>query len=142
MRGLLLSYSEKVLALETTVSEQAPKVAALDRLCTSMSGSMCVRDAAKVLRFPEKMLFRWLSSSEWIYRRPGKANWLAYSPVLQRGLLEHKVYSVDRGDGGEPSVHMSLLITAKGLAFIAKELQTQLTQPGDEFTALPIGGEA
>jgi phage antirepressor YoqD-like protein len=141
MRGLLLNYSEKVLVLETKISEQAPKVAALDRLCTPMEGAMCVRDAAKVLRLPEKMLFRWLSSSEWIYRRPGKANWLAYSPLLQRGLLEHKMYSVDRGNGQEPSVHMSLLITSKGMALIAKEFQTQLTQPGDEFTALPIGGE-
>jgi len=32
MRGLLLTYTEKVLTLEAKVEEQAPKVAALDRI--------------------------------------------------------------------------------------------------------------
>lgn len=62
MRGLLLTYSEKVLELETTVAAQAPKVEAFDRIAAA-EGSMCVTDAAKDLQVRPKDLFNWMSGA-------------------------------------------------------------------------------
>jgi phage antirepressor YoqD-like protein len=144
MRGLLLNYSEKVLILETKVTEQAavvaqqaPKVAALDQLCTVSEGSICLRDAAKVLGLREKPLFQYLAASGWIYRRPGKSGWLAYSKVLAAGYMEHKIYTYESEASAEPVVRMSLLITAKGMAAVAKEY----AKPGDTLAPLPTGGD-
>ena len=70
MRGLLLSYSEKVLALESKVGAMEPKVQALERIAQS-DGSFCVTDAAKTLQVRPKALFQFLRSQGWIYSRGG-----------------------------------------------------------------------
>ena len=46
MRGLLLSYTEKVLALEAEMKEMAPRAGAYD-LLTHADGNLCITDAAK-----------------------------------------------------------------------------------------------
>ncbi|EKD33702.1 MAG: hypothetical protein ACD_75C02623G0008 [uncultured bacterium] len=118
MRGLLLTYSEKVLALESTITEQAPKVAALDRISTA-DGYLCVTDAAKNLQIRPKDLFIWLSANSWIYRRTGGKGWLAYQQRIQQGVLSHKVTTVQRSDGTEKTVEQ-VLVTAKGLTKLAE----------------------
>lgn len=120
MRGLLLSYSEKVLALESKVQEQAPKVAALDRIATAV-GSLCVTAAAKAIQMQPKRLFEWLKANGWIYRRPGGSGWLGYQTKVQSGLLEHKVTTVERSDGSEKMVEQ-VLITPKGLARLSEDI--------------------
>lgn len=77
MRGLLLTYSEKVIALESAVKEQAPKVAALDRISTA-DGLTCITDTAKSLQIRPTDLFTWMSANLWIYRRVGGKGWIAY----------------------------------------------------------------
>lgn len=114
MRGLLLTYTEKVLELESTVAEQAPKVQALDRIATA-DGSINITEAAKCLQVRPKDLFRWMQAHSWIYRRPGGSAWVAYQPRLAQGVLEHKVTTVERSDGSEKMVEQ-VRVTPKGLA--------------------------
>jgi phage antirepressor YoqD-like protein len=124
MRGLLLTYSERVLDLEHRVAEQTPKVKALDRIATA-DGSMCITDAAKHLQVRPKDLFAWLQQREWIFRRQGGTAWLGYQRRVHQGLLEHKVATVYRSDGTE-KVTEQVRITPKGLQRLAMELPADL----------------
>lgn len=120
LRGTLLTYSEKVIALEHKVDEMKPDVEALDRIAKA-DGSMCVTSAAKHLQVQPKFLFKMMSESHWIYRRAGGKAWLAYQDKIQQGLLEHKVTTVERSDGSEKVVEQ-VLVTAKGLTKLSKML--------------------
>ena len=121
MRGLLLTYSEKVLTLQAINEELAPKAIALDRLATA-DGSMCVTDAAKTLQVQPKVLFQFLRSHRWVYTRAGSNELIAYQDKLASGLLEHKTTTVHRSDGSE-KVTTQVRVTPKGLTRLARELQ-------------------
>lgn len=121
MRGLLLTYTEKVIALEGEVETLTPKAEALDRIATKSDGSMCITDAAKHLQLQPKKAFQVLSQNHWIYKRAGGKSWLGYQDKIQRGLLEHKITTVSRSDGSEKMVEQ-VLITAKGLTQLSKIL--------------------
>lgn len=101
----------------------APKVEALDRIAKA-DGSTCITDAAKVLQARPKELFQWLQSRQWIYRRPGGSGWLAYQNRIQQGYLEHKVTTVERGDGSEKVIE-TVRVTRKGLAHLAEVMGSQ-----------------
>lgn len=107
--------------LKIEVRAAAPKAKALDRL-TFADGAMCITDAAKTLQMQPKALFDWLSANQWIYRRPACATWTAYQDKIQRGVLEHKITTVNRADGSE-KVTSRVLVTAKGLAELAQKLE-------------------
>jgi anti-repressor protein len=128
MRGLLLTYTEKVLALESKVAEMQPDVAALERIAKS-DGSLCVTDAAKTLQVKPKGLFQYLRSHGWIYQRPGTAHDVGYQNRIQSGDLEHKTTTVLKADGEEKTV-TQVRITSKGLAKLAK-----LMGPGPQIAA-------
>ena len=121
MRGLLLTYTERVIELETTVAEQAPKVAALDRIATHSDGSFCIRDAAKTLQIREKDLKQLLTERKWVYRRPMGGTLLAYAERLQQGYMEHKVECGEKSDGSEWT-RTQARITAKGMARLSEIL--------------------
>lgn len=121
MRGLLLTYADKVLALESTVQTLAPKAEALDRFATFAEGSMCITNAAKALGQQPKAFFRWLQEHQWIFRRAGGSSWIAYQQRLQVGYLDHKVTTVERSDGSTKTVEQ-VLVTAKGLAKLSEQL--------------------
>ncbi|MEP9376196.1 phage regulatory protein/antirepressor Ant [Aquabacter sp. CN5-332] len=118
MRGLLLSYTEKVLELEAKVAEQKDDVAALDRIAKS-EGSLCVTDAAKALQVRPSDLFAYLRSHNWIYRRAGTAHDIGYQNRVNSGDLEHKVTTVLRADGSD-KVTEQVRVTPQGLAKLAK----------------------
>lgn len=120
MRGLLLSYSERVMGLEHKVEEMQSDVDALERIAKA-DGSMCITDAAKHLQVQPKYLFQLLSSKRWIYKRAGGKVWIAYQDKIQSGVLEHKINVVIRPDGSE-KVTEQVLVTAKGIAAISKML--------------------
>lgn len=120
LRGTLLSYSEKVIALEHKVEEMKPDVEAFDRIAKA-DGSMCITNAAKHLQVQPKFLFKLMSENHWIYRRAGGKTWLAYQERIQSGVLEHKVTTVERSDGSEKVVEQ-VLVTAKGLTKLSKML--------------------
>lgn len=57
LRGTLLTYSEKVIALEHKVDEMLPDVEALDRIAKAEC-SMCITNAAKILQVQPKYHFQ------------------------------------------------------------------------------------
>ena len=118
MRGLLLTYTEKVLTLEGKVAEMAPQVEALERIAVS-DGSLCITDAAKTLQARPKELFTFLRRNGWIYTRPGGSAEVAYQARLVDGSLEHKTTTVLRSDGSEKTV-TQVRVTPKGLTKLAK----------------------
>ncbi|WP_257541014.1 phage antirepressor KilAC domain-containing protein [Sphingobium sp. CFD-1] len=121
MRGILLSYTEKVLELQGEVEEMRPQVQALERIAIS-DGSMCITDAAKTLQVQPKALFGFLRAHGWIYTRQGSNEYIAYQSKLQSGLLEHKTTVVTRSDGSEKTT-TQVRVTPKGLTRLAKEFQ-------------------
>lgn len=122
MRNLLLGYTEKVIELESELEETKPKAQALDRLATVSDGSLCITDAAKQLQMRPKDLFAYLSNHQWIYRRTGCANWIAYQDKIQQGLLEHKTTEVTRSDGST-KISDQVRILPKGLTKLAERME-------------------
>lgn len=118
MRGLLLTYTEKVIALEGEVAEMRPQVQALERIAVS-DGSLCITDAAKTLQVRPKSLFAFLRSHRWVYSRMGSGD-IAYQDKLASGLLEHKTTTVYRSDGSEKTA-TQVRVTPKGLTRLARE---------------------
>lgn len=120
MRGLLMTYSEKVLALEERVGEMAPVVQAFDRIATA-EGSLNLTEAAKVLQVPPRKLTAHLQAARWIYKRPGARHWLGYQDKVQQGLLEHKLNTYQKGDGSE-GLSEQVRILPKGITRLAQSL--------------------
>lgn len=118
MRGLLLSYSEKVLSLEADRAVMLPKVEAHDRIAEAY-GSLCITDAAKTLQVPPKALFRWMRENLWIYRRAGMDHDVAYQTHIASGRLIHKVEVFQKGDGTDGS-RTQVRVTPKGMTVLAK----------------------
>lgn len=121
MRGLLLTYTEKVLELQAANAELTPKAEALDRIATA-DGSLNVTEAAKALQMRPKDLFSYLSEHGWIYKRANSPNWLGYQSKTSSGLLEHKVTTVLRADGSE-KITEQVRVTPKGLTRLSALIQ-------------------
>ncbi|RAP39364.1 hypothetical protein BYZ73_20920 [Rhodovulum viride] len=118
MRALLLSYTEKVIALEARVDDMREDVEAHARL-TGAEGTLCVTEAAKVLGMRPKDLFQWLGQHGWIYKRPNAGAWLGYQTKCNQGLLEHKTTTVHRADGSE-KITEQVRITPRGMSKLAR----------------------
>lgn len=129
MRGILLTYTEKVLVLEDKVNALMPKADGFDRIANA-DGSMCITDAAKALQMRPKDLFDWMRRHSWIYTRQGKAGYLAYQDKMQTGYLEHKVTTVCRPDGSE-KVTEAVRVTPKGLSKLALLLNGSALQAAE-----------
>ena len=100
------------------IKELKPKADGFDRIATA-DGSLCITDAAKTLQMGPKELFFYLNSHEWIYRRTGNKNWLAYQDKIKQGLLEHKVTEVSLSDG-TGRISEQVRITPKGLTRLSE----------------------
>ena len=100
------------------IKELKPKADGFDRIATA-DGSLCITDAAKNLQVGPKELFFYLNSHEWIYRRTGNKNWLAYQDKIKQGLLEHKVTEVSLSDGTS-RISEQVRITPKGLTRLSE----------------------
>lgn len=107
--------------LRLVVSEQAPKVEALERL-TEACGTLCLTDTAKHLNIPRKRLLAWLRENRWIYRRDGSAHWLAYQPRMASGHLEHRVTVIGEDHIGDQRLASQVRVTPKGLAKLAEKI--------------------
>jgi phage antirepressor YoqD-like protein len=118
MRGLLLTYTEKVIELQHTVEEQAPKVAALQRLVDA-EGSFGLREAAQALDLPERKLTRHLDAEGWIFKMPNSSRWQGYADKRKAGLVTHKTRRYQREDG-EWCEADHVRITPKGIAKLAQ----------------------
>lgn len=118
LRNTLLTYTEKCMMLESENNALKPKADGFDRIATA-DGSLCITDAAKNLQMRPKELFFYLNSHEWIYRRTGNKNWLAYQDKIKQGLLEHKVTEVSLSDGTS-RISEQVRITPKGLTRLSE----------------------
>ena len=116
MRGLLLGYTEQLMAAQELNRELAPKAAGLDRIAAT-EGSMNITAAAKTLGLPPKQLFQTLAKLQWIYKRG--AEWLPYQPKVNAGLMTCKVITYHGSDDGERTTTQAR-ITAKGLARLSE----------------------
>lgn len=118
MRGLLLNYTEKVLALEAKVQEQAPAVAALDRIANA-EGNVNLTLAAKALQMPPHKFMKWCDTNGWTYKRGNQR--MAYQDKINAGYLDMKTDTVQRNDGSDKAVYQ-VFVTPKGLTRLAKLL--------------------
>lgn len=109
MRGLLLTYAEKVLAL-------TPKARALDRIAET-SGSMSITEAAKYLQIGPKRLIEGLQINGYIYRSRSSGNWLGYQDKIDRGLIENKCTTFK--SRGKEKTAKQVRITHAGMARMA-----------------------
>lgn len=119
LRQVLLGYTEKVIELESKVTELTPKANALDRLEKVGEGSFCLTDAAKDLQVAPRAFTRKLQEIGWIYRRPQGSGWLAYQHRIAQGVLEHKVTHGEKADGSE-WISSQVRVTARGMARLAE----------------------
>lgn len=119
LRTLLLGYTERVLELEATVAEQAPKVEAHDRIAGA-DGLSTVTVAAKDLQVGPQRLYAFLLANRWVYRR-GRS-YLAYQDKIEAGLLLMKVYVYGQDEYGVDKVSSQVLITPKGVTRLASLL--------------------
>lgn len=118
---LAADKAEENQRLQAALAQQAPKVAAINRLAGA-GGAICITDAAKQLQLAPSKLFGWLEENRWIYRRPGSTRWVAYQPRITAGLLKHKVTSLKpHPETGEDRAAYSVLVTTKGLAYLAEK---------------------
>lgn len=118
MRGLLLTYSEKVLALEADKKAMQADVDALDKIARA-EGTFCRTDAAKMLGIPPRILVKWMRTNGWTYRHINGRDDIAYQSKIAAGLLENKVTTGEKADGSEWA-STSPRVTAKGLTILAK----------------------
>lgn len=108
MRALLLGYTERVLALENKVQDDAPKVAFADQVTVS-AGSVSIAQAAKILGTGRNRLMAKLREWHWVTRL-GEP----YQEKINAGLLDVKIGSWEHPEKGlQRSV--TALITGKGL---------------------------
>lgn len=118
MRGLLLNYGERVLALEAEKKAMQADVDALDRIAES-NGTFNRTTAAKMLGVTPHTLIKWMRTHGWTYRRPGTDEDLAYQSKIAAGYLDHKINVGQRADGTEWS-STQVRVTPKGLTVLAK----------------------
>lgn len=123
LRDLLLSQTERVLQLETTVAEHRPQVAAMERMA-SADGDTNLTKTAKVLGMQPMTFIRWLADKGWIYRRGDSGAWTAFQPRLDQGLLVHRVRVIERTDG-TPRMVEQVMVTPKGISRLAELLEQE-----------------
>lgn len=117
LRNALLSYSDKVIALESKVKEQAPKAAFHDDVAEAINGQT-VQEVAKVLGTGPNRLFQWLRD-EGIFMN----NNMPYQKHVDMGhvrVVERRF----RDRHGEVQIYTRSLITGKGLIYIQKRIQS------------------
>ena len=120
LRGTLLTYTEKVLALEAEKAEAAPKVEGFERLANS-KGRTNLREVGKELKIGSVRGIELLREVKWIYR-DGRGIWKAYSGAIDRGYVEMK-YTTFKNSSGEETSTQQVFVTPRGMARLAVRLQ-------------------
>ncbi|WP_235891085.1 phage antirepressor KilAC domain-containing protein [Pararhizobium mangrovi] len=108
MRGLLLSYSEKVLALESKVQANQPKADFYDQFMNA-DGLYGLQNAARALNCRPNLFIRWLKENYLFYQGTGLVARVQY---IQMGIFEVKTTMVD------DKVRPQAFITPKGLKYL------------------------
>ncbi|GAD09171.1 hypothetical protein GFGA_1c1236 [Gluconobacter frateurii NBRC 103465] len=115
---LALDQQEEIERQKALIDAAAPKVAALDRICTA-DGSYGLTEAAKILQVKPKALIAFMATSQWIYRRNNAKNWLAYQTKIDAGYLWHKIATYT-DPNGEEKTRDTVKVLPKGLTKLAE----------------------
>ena len=117
LRDALLSYTEKVVALEAKVQEQAPKARFHDAV-TDAINCQSVQEVAKILGTGPNRLFKFLRDEGMLMRDN-----LPYQQHIDAGHFRvvERQYADARG---ESHTYSRTLVTGKGLAYIQRKLQS------------------
>lgn len=115
---MALESEQKVLALETKVSELAPKAAALDTIANA-TGQKTITNVAKVLGVqPEKFLRPWMIKHHWIHvGRDGQYH--AHAARIKDGHLVEKSRAIPRTNG-IADIKVTVYVTALGETLLAR----------------------
>jgi anti-repressor protein len=118
LRNALLAYTERVMALEAKVQEQAPKAKFHDAVAEAIN-CQSIQEVAKVLGTGPNRLFKFLRDEGLLMH-----NNLPYQHHLDAGYFRvvERQYNDERG---ESHTYTRTLVTGKGLAYIQKRLQSQ-----------------
>jgi anti-repressor protein len=118
LRGMLLAYTEKVLALEAKVQEQAPKAQFHDAVAEAIN-CQSVQEVAKVLGTGQNRLFKFLRQEGLLM-----PNNLPYQQHIDAGYF--RVVERQYNDRlGESHTYTRTLVTGKGLGFIQRRLSSR-----------------
>lgn len=114
LRAALLSYSERVIELETKVTADAPKVAFAE-IIRSMDAVCHIGEFCKTMRIGRNKLFRMMKADKILMdsRMP-------YQKYIDRGyfsVIEQKPYTNSKG---ETHVTFTTMVTGAGQVFLAK----------------------
>lgn len=113
MRGLLLTYSEKVLALQSTIEEQRPKVE-FAKTIEGTDGLISFGDFAKLGgNIGRNTLFKILRERKILMNGN-----IPYQTYINEGYFKTREYVVKRTDGDY--LKQQTLITGKGQTWIHK----------------------
>lgn len=118
LRGLLLEYTERVIALEKTVRAQAPKVEFHDAVADA-ENCQTIRDVAKVLGTGQNRLFGFLRNRGILMN-----NNAPYQRYVDAGYF--RVVERVHKKRGAPEVYTKTLVTGKGLAYLQRRLVVSL----------------
>lgn len=114
---MIQDLSNKVITLEHKVEQQAPAVAAMERIGAS-EGSLCLTDAAKALDMNPKAFMSWLEMKGWIFKRVAGDNWNAHQTKIDAGYLE--MITIVTGELGKEKMRKQCKVTSKGMVKLAK----------------------
>lgn len=123
---LAAQLAERAEQAEAALAIAEPKAAALDRIATATAGSVCLREAAKLLQVPERKFFQFLRTKSFIFRG-GHGTWQAYAERVKAGLLEQKLTEIVTGEGANRAVRIveQVLVTRTGLTKVAQMLERE-----------------
>lgn len=112
---------------QAEIAEMRPRAEGFDRLADG-SGSMTITEAAKALQVAPRALGEELRECRWCYRIKEQGPWLGYQAIIDAGLLEHKVRTLEHPqDPALPGkVVTQVRVTAKGLARLATMLGSKV----------------
>jgi anti-repressor protein len=115
---VIREHVERIQSLEASNAALLEDSKALDNLSRA-EGSVNLQTAGRLLQQRPNKFIQDIAARGLIWRPQGSASYLAYSHVIQRGLMEHKVSTIIMPDGTE-RVRTQVLVTAKGLTYLAK----------------------
>lgn len=115
---LAADLAEQKTALEQRVQRDAPKVAFVDHF-VDINGSKGLREAAKILRMPERAMIEALIRDHVLYRLSG--NLVPYAPRQTEGLFTVKTGAAETGHA-----FTQTRVTPKGLQWIAQRYASEL----------------
>ncbi|XWN29752.1 MAG: phage antirepressor KilAC domain-containing protein [Devosia sp.] len=127
-RLLLLEQVERAIELQATVTaqreeigEMAPQAKAYAHIA-ECEGSYTVRQAAKVLKVPERRFVAWLVENGWAFRNRSTGatgRLLGYASREAQGHVTHRHHTYINSHG-EDAVAAQVVITPKGMQVLAK----------------------